>query len=83
MSLSCPIGRPWASDTQNGENSPNRTPFEHAVVALPIPTFADYVPVVSAAVTDGTRRAYGTYWNRITEHWGTRHRPHAMDRDLV
>jgi integrase/recombinase XerC len=33
---------------------------------LPIPTFADYVPVVSAAVTDGTRRAYGTYWNRIT-----------------
>jgi hypothetical protein len=27
---------------------------------LPIPTFADYVPVVSAAVTDGTRRAYGT-----------------------
>jgi site-specific recombinase XerD len=39
---------------------------------LPVPTFADYVPVVSAAVTDGTRRAYGTYWNRITEHWGTR-----------
>ena len=39
---------------------------------LPIPTFADYVPVVSAAVTDGTRRAYGTYWNRITEQWGTR-----------
>ena len=21
----------------------------------------------------GTRRAYGTYWNRITEHWGARH----------
>ena len=39
---------------------------------LPVPTFADYVPVVSAAVTDGTRRAYGTYWNRITEQWGTR-----------
>jgi integrase/recombinase XerC len=32
---------------------------------LPLPTFAEYVPVVSAAVTDGTRRAYGTYWNRI------------------
>jgi hypothetical protein len=27
---------------------------------------------VSAAVTDGTRRAYGTYWNRITEQWGAR-----------
>jgi integrase/recombinase XerC len=32
-----------------------------------VPTFADYVPVVSATVTDGTRRAYGSYWNRVTE----------------
>jgi len=23
------------------------------------------VPVVSAAVSDGTRRAYGSYWNRV------------------
>ena len=38
-----------------------------------VPTFAEYVPVVSAAVTDGTRKAYGTYWNRITEQWGGRH----------
>ncbi len=38
-----------------------------------LPTFADYVPVVSAAVTAGTRRAYGSYWNRIVEHWGDRH----------
>ena len=30
----------------------------------PVPTFAQYVPVVSAAVTAGTRRAYGPYWNR-------------------
>jgi hypothetical protein len=30
----------------------------------PVPTFAAYVPVVSAAVSDGTRRAYGSYWNR-------------------
>jgi integrase/recombinase XerC len=29
------------------------------------PTFAEYVPVVSAAVSDGTRRVYGSYWNRI------------------
>jgi integrase/recombinase XerC len=36
----------------------------------PVPTFAEYVPVVSAAVSAGTRRAYGSYWNRITEHWG-------------
>jgi site-specific recombinase XerD len=37
-----------------------------------VPTFAEYVPVVSAAVTDGTRRAYGSYWNRVVEHWGER-----------
>jgi integrase/recombinase XerC len=39
---------------------------------LPVPTFAEYVPVVSAAVSAGTRRAYGSYWNRVTEQWGGR-----------
>ena len=38
----------------------------------PMPTFAEYVPVVSAAVSDGTRRAYGSYWNRVVEQWGDR-----------
>src|SRR5260370_15112169 len=47
------------------------------LVAVPrdrpaVPTFAEYVPVVSAAVTAGTRRAYGSYWNRVVEHWGGR-----------
>jgi hypothetical protein len=37
-----------------------------------VPTFAEYVPVVSTAVSAGTRRAYGSYWNRILEHWGSR-----------
>ena len=37
-----------------------------------VPTFAEYVPVVSAAVTDGTRKAYGSYWNRVVEQWGSR-----------
>ena len=37
-----------------------------------VPTFAEYVPVVSAGVTDGTRRAYGSYWNRVVEQWGDR-----------
>jgi integrase len=36
------------------------------------PTFAQYVPVVAAAVTDGTRRAYRSYWNRLVEQWGER-----------
>lgn len=43
------------------------------VTRPPVPTFADYIPIVSAAVTDGTRRVYGSYWNRIDEHWGHRH----------
>ena len=30
------------------------------------------VPVVPAAVTAGTRRAYGSCWNRVLEHWGGR-----------
>ncbi|MGE5289003.1 MAG: hypothetical protein ACM3ML_17745 [Micromonosporaceae bacterium] len=37
-----------------------------------LPTFAEYVPVVSAAVTSGTRRAHGSYWNRIIGLWGGR-----------
>ncbi|MEV7352791.1 site-specific integrase [Micromonospora chalcea] len=38
----------------------------------PAPTFAEYVPVVAAAVSDGTRRAYGSYWKRVLEQWGQR-----------
>ena len=37
-----------------------------------LPTFAEYVPVVSASVSGGTRRAYGSYWHRVVEHWGAR-----------
>ena len=37
-----------------------------------VPTFAEYVPVVSAAVTAGTRRAYGSYWNRVLDQWADR-----------
>ena len=46
------------------------TPADLAAVphpAKPVPTFAEYVPVVSAAVSAGTRRAYGSYWNRILD----------------
>src|SRR6266480_3097368 len=36
------------------------------------PTFAGYIPVVSALVSDGCRQAYGSYRNRVTEQWGSR-----------
>jgi hypothetical protein len=39
---------------------------------VPAPTFAEYIPVVSTAVADGTRRVYGSYWNRVLQNWGTR-----------
>jgi integrase/recombinase XerC len=38
----------------------------------PAPTFAAYVPIVSAAVGPGARRVYGSYWNRIVAQWGER-----------
>ena len=47
-----------------------------------VPTFAEYVPVVSAAVTDGTRKAYGTYWNRVVEHWGERRLDEPTPSDI-
>jgi integrase/recombinase XerC len=37
-----------------------------------IPTFDDYIPRVSQAVSAGTRRVYSTYWNRAVEAWGPR-----------
>jgi integrase len=37
-----------------------------------VPTFVEYVPVVAAAVSAGTRRAYGSYWDRVVQHWGCR-----------
>jgi site-specific recombinase XerD len=38
----------------------------------PAPTFAEYIPVVSAAVGAGTRRVYSSYWNRVLDLWGQR-----------
>ncbi|MFI7026825.1 tyrosine-type recombinase/integrase [Micromonospora sp. NPDC049900] len=37
-----------------------------------VPTFAEYVPVVSAAVSVGMRRAHGSYWKRVVQQWGQR-----------
>jgi len=61
-----PAGRP-------GRYRQGRLSAARALPLASAPTFAEYVPVVSAAVTAGTRRAYGSYWNRIVEHWGERH----------
>jgi integrase/recombinase XerC len=36
------------------------------------PTFADYIPRVSGAVSSGTRRVYRSYRNRVIKEWGPR-----------
>jgi len=36
------------------------------------PTFAEYVPVVAGAVSAASRRAYGSYWDRVVLAWGKR-----------
>ena len=49
------------------------TPADLAAAPRPgrtVPTFAEYIPVVSALVSDGCRRAYGSYWNRVADQWG-------------
>lgn len=40
--------------------------------ATSVPTFAEYIDRVVAVVTPGTRRVYGSYWNRIRAEWGDR-----------
>jgi hypothetical protein len=39
----------------------------------PVPTFAEYVPVVAATLTPATLRANGSYWKRVIDQWGDRH----------
>jgi len=46
------------------------------------PTFAGYVPVVAGAVSAGTRRAYGSYWNRVVEQWGDRRLDEPTPSDI-
>ena len=38
----------------------------------PVPTFADYIDRVADAVSPGTRKVYGSYWNRVRAVWGQR-----------
>ena len=47
-----------------------------------VPTFADYIPIVSAVVSVGTRRVYGSYWNRILEHWAPRRLDEPRPSDI-
>lgn len=53
----------------------------HQPSTQPAPTFAEYIPRVSDAVSQSTRRAYTPYWTRILDAWGQRRldEPNASD----
>jgi len=40
--------------------------------SMPLPTFGEYIDRVSGAVSNGTRRLYRTYWNRVLAEWSER-----------
>lgn len=42
------------------------------LVRTDVPTFSEYIPQVSEAVSDSTRRAYSSYWKRLDDRWGLR-----------
>nr|BFE74739.1 hypothetical protein GCM10020092_080400 [Actinoplanes digitatis] len=46
------------------------------------PTFAEYVPVVAAAVPPGSRRMYGTYWSKAVTKWGDRRLDEITPTDI-
>ena len=43
-----------------------------AGIRPPAPTFNQYIPVVTAAVSASTAGVYGTYWRKTAERWGDR-----------
>jgi integrase len=47
-----------------------------------VPTFAQYIPIVSASVSEGTRRVYGTYWTKILRHWADRRLDDVTPSDI-
>jgi len=47
-----------------------------------VPTFAEYVPVVAAAVTVGTSRTYRPYWARVVAQRGERRLDHVSATEI-
>jgi integrase/recombinase XerC len=52
--------------------SPSELVLAAAGVRAGVPTVAEYVPVVAAAVAPGSQRLYGTYWRKGVEAFGSR-----------
>ncbi|MCP2323422.1 integrase [Hamadaea flava] len=52
--------------------SPSDLAAGDAGAGTAVPTFAEFVPQVAATVSAGTLKAYGSYWNRVVDAWGSR-----------
>lgn len=49
----------------------------------PVPSFAEYVPKVKDAVTAGTLKTYGSYWDRLVEKWPDKLLTEPSTLDLI
>lgn len=61
------------------------SPIDLLAAARPrdtVPTFTEYVPRVRGAVSEGTRRVYGSYWNRIVARWPDRRLDEVRATDI-
>lgn len=47
-----------------------------------MPTVAEYLPTVEAAASPGTRRTYGSYWQRMADGLGERRIDEVSASDL-
>src|SRR5262245_15954197 len=47
-----------------------------------VPAVAAYVATVAAAVGEGTRRVYGSYWDRVVATWGDRRLDEVSASDI-
>src|SRR5262245_33793115 len=54
----------------------------HGSTPASSPTFSAYIPIVAHAVSDATRRVYGSYWNRIIDQWGHRRLDEPTPTDI-
>jgi integrase/recombinase XerC len=85
MSAAAPAGRPEIQAALVLLAGLGLTPADLDVAAeanrLPVPTFSEYVPKAKAAVTPGTLKTYGTYWDRLVQEWPDRrlNEPSALE----
>src|SRR5690606_24023926 len=47
-----------------------------------VPTVAEFLPAVEAATTEGARKTYATYWQRLAETYGDRRVDDISSTDL-